>query len=93
MLSSLHQCSLGCKYALLKNEAELNEKQRAKLAQVPEVSPQLKVAHSLKEDFRELMEQAQSVAEGRERVAAPTRRGGPVSRAICANPGDLREVA
>lgn len=57
------------KYALLKNEAELNEKQKVKLIEVQEVSPQLKLAHRLKESFRELMNQARSVEEGRERLA------------------------
>jgi transposase len=57
------------KYALLKNEAELNEKQQAKLAQVAEVSPRLKLAHSLKEQFRALLEEDLSVVEGGSKLA------------------------
>jgi len=45
------------KYALLKNGATLNEKQQAKLVQVAQVSPQLKLAYDLKEKFRKLMDE------------------------------------
>lgn len=40
------------KYALLKNEKDLNEEQRTKLAQVKKVSPTLKLMHGLKEKIR-----------------------------------------
>ncbi|WP_414622779.1 ISL3 family transposase [Calothrix sp. CCY 0018] len=40
------------KYALLKNEKDLNEEQRTKLAQVKKVSPTLKLMHDLKEKIR-----------------------------------------
>jgi len=40
------------KYALLKNESDLNEEQKMKLAQVKEVSPSLKEMHELKEKIR-----------------------------------------
>lgn len=40
------------KYALLKNESDLNEEQKMKLAQVKEVSPNLKIMHELKEKIR-----------------------------------------
>lgn len=58
------------KYALLKNESDLNEKQQVKLVQVEEVSPKLKLAHDLKEKFRKLMDEQLSVAQGREKLAA-----------------------
>ena len=51
----------------------MNEKQKARLIQVQEVSPQLKLAHGwlmdCKERFRELMNEELTVAEGRERLA------------------------
>ena len=46
----------GSRWALVKNEKDLNEKQRAKLEAVYQVSPQLKVCHQLKEQFRTIFE-------------------------------------
>lgn len=40
------------KYALLKNESDLNEEQKSKLIQVKAISPTLKVMHELKEKVR-----------------------------------------
>lgn len=40
------------KYALLKNEINLNEEQKMKLFQVKKVSPTLKLMHELKEKIR-----------------------------------------
>ena len=40
------------KYALLKNESDLNEEQKTKLAQVKKLSPNLKIMHELKENIR-----------------------------------------
>lgn len=40
------------KYALLKNESNLNEEQKIKLVEVKEVSPTLKLMHELKEKIR-----------------------------------------
>ncbi len=40
------------KYALLKNESDLNEEQKIKLVQVKEISPTLKIMHELKEKIR-----------------------------------------
>ncbi len=40
------------KYALLKNELNLNEEQKTKLAEVKQVSPNLKIMHELKENIR-----------------------------------------
>ena len=44
------------KYPLLKNEQDLNEKQKIKLRQVKTVCPTLKIMHELKEDFRQIFE-------------------------------------
>jgi transposase len=52
------------KYALLKNECNLNEKQQEKLKEVKEVCPILAKMHELKEKFREIFEQKQSGLSG-----------------------------
>jgi transposase len=44
------------KYPLLKNEQDLNEKQKIKLMQVKTVCPTLKIRPELKEDFRQIFE-------------------------------------
>jgi transposase len=44
------------KYPLLKNEPDLNEKQKNKLLQVKTVCPTLKIIPELKEDFRPIFE-------------------------------------
>ena len=44
------------KYALLKNEKDLNEQQSQKLAEVKEVSPTLKSMHEFKEKIRQIFE-------------------------------------
>ena len=44
------------KYALLKNEENLNEKQKSKLISVKKVCPRLARMHKLKEKFREIFE-------------------------------------
>jgi transposase len=54
----------GSKYALLKNEKDLNERQREKLAEVSEVSPKLIKMHRLKEEFRDIFEVSKNWAEG-----------------------------
>ena len=54
----------GSKYALLKNEKDLNERQQEKLREVSEVSPTLAKMHRLKEDFRDIFEVSESWAEG-----------------------------
>jgi transposase len=43
------------KYAILKNEKDLNEEQSQKLAAVKEVSPTLKTLHELKEKIRQFL--------------------------------------
>ena len=45
------------KYALLKNEKDLNEQQSQKLAEVKEVSPTLKSMHEFKEKIRQIFEE------------------------------------
>jgi len=44
------------KYALLKNEESLNEKQKSKLMLVKKVCPRIAIMHKLKERFREIFE-------------------------------------
>lgn len=46
----------GSRWALVKNEKDLNEKQRVKLEIVYQVSSELKVCHQLKEQFRAIFE-------------------------------------
>ncbi len=46
----------GSRWALVKNEKDLNDKQRAKLETVYQVSPELKACHQLKEQFRAIIE-------------------------------------
>ena len=45
------------KYSLLKNERDLNEKQKNQLLPVKNVCPTLKIMHELKEDFRQIFDQ------------------------------------
>lgn len=52
------------KYALLKNELDLNEQQKVKLEQVKLVSPVLGKMHKLKEEFREIFETSNDWLEG-----------------------------
>ncbi|MEG3864768.1 MULTISPECIES: ISL3 family transposase [unclassified Microcoleus] len=46
----------GSKYALLKNEESLKEKQKSKLMSVKKVCPRLAIMHKLKEEFRQIFE-------------------------------------
>jgi transposase len=48
------------KYSLLKNELDLNDRQKEKLKSVLEVSPTLSKMHALKERFRDIFETNQS---------------------------------
>ena len=52
------------KYALLKNEKDLNEPQKDKLNGVKQVAPLLARMHQLKEEFRMIFEQAENWGEG-----------------------------
>jgi transposase len=52
------------KYAILKNEKDLSDEQKDKLAQVRNVSTRLGKMHQLKEDFREIFEKKENWAEG-----------------------------
>ena len=52
------------KYALLKNEDNLNEKQQEKLNEVKIVCPTLGKMHELKEKFREILQQKQDSLTG-----------------------------
>jgi transposase len=46
----------GSRWVLVKNQTDLNEKQRAKLETLYQVSPELKACHQLKEQFRTIFE-------------------------------------
>lgn len=52
------------KYALLKNEKDLTEKQKDKLEEVKKVSPTLAKMHELKEEFRDIFETNHNWVEG-----------------------------
>jgi transposase len=54
----------GSKYALLKPECRLTDKQKIKLNEVKAVSPLLAKMHQLKESFREVFETSTSEIEG-----------------------------
>lgn len=55
---------VASKYSLLKNEKELNPKQKDKLAEVKNVSPTLKIMHQLKEKFRNIFEKVERWNDG-----------------------------
>lgn len=46
----------GSRWVLVKNQKDLNEKQRTKLESLYQVSPELKACHQLKEQFRMIFE-------------------------------------
>jgi transposase len=46
----------GCRWLLVRNEADLNEEDKSKLAGMFAVSPELERLHQLKEQFREILE-------------------------------------
>jgi len=46
----------GSRWVLVKNQKDLNEKQRAKLESLYQASPELKLCHQLKEQFRTIFE-------------------------------------
>ena len=54
---------IASKYALLKNEKDLNQEQKDKLAEVKVVSQSLKLMHQLQEKFREIFEKPQQWSE------------------------------
>jgi transposase len=55
---------VASKYSLLKNEQELNPKQKDKLVEVRNASPTLKIMHQLKEKFRKIFEKVERWADG-----------------------------
>ena len=55
---------MASKYSLLKNEKELNPKQKDKLIEVRNASPTLKIMHQLKEKFRKIFEKVERWADG-----------------------------
>ena len=54
----------GSKYALLKNEKDLNQEQKDKLVELKAGSPHLKIMHELKEEFRIIFDKPQNWGEG-----------------------------
>ena len=56
----------GSKFLLLKNGVDLMESEREKLEVILRHSKRLKLAYELKEEFREIFENCQTVEEGRE---------------------------
>lgn len=58
----------GSKYLLLKNFEELTEEQKPKLEQVLSLSPCLRIAYELKEQFRRIYETSQTPKSGSTRL-------------------------
>ncbi len=54
----------GGKYVLLKREKDLNTKQKEKLLDMKNASPQIEVMHQLKEEFTEIFEKSKNLGEG-----------------------------
>jgi len=54
----------GSKYTLLKAEQNLSQKQKEKLLQVKEASPNIAIMHSLKEEFHDLFETSENLGQG-----------------------------
>ena len=52
----IKECLKGCRWVLVKNQANLSEKEQAKLASLYETSADLKQLHQLKEAFRDIFE-------------------------------------
>ncbi|WP_414624677.1 ISL3 family transposase [Calothrix sp. CCY 0018] len=59
------------KYALLKNELDLNEEQKTKLSEVKQVSPNLKIMHELKENIRIIFNDTYDWLAGLHRQSPP----------------------
>ena len=55
---------VNSKYVILKNEKDLNDKQKDKLTQVQNVSDRLKIMHQLKEEFRKIFEKTEKWTDG-----------------------------
>ena len=54
----------GGKYVLLKRERDLNDKQKEKLLEMKNASPQVEVMHQLKEEFTEIFDNSKNLGEG-----------------------------
>lgn len=54
----------GSKYVLLRNEKDLNDRQREKLIAISQVCPKLATMYRLKEEFRGIFEAAENWANG-----------------------------
>lgn len=64
MLSTLKKS----KYALLKNEEDLNEEQQEKLEEIAKVLPSLIEKYQLKEEFRKIFENSEDRKEGLDKI-------------------------
>ncbi len=60
----------GGKYVLLKREEDLNDKQKEKLLDMKNASPQIEVMHQLKEEFTELFDKSKNLGEGTLKLAS-----------------------
>ena len=60
----------GCRWLLVRNEADLSPEEKAKLQQMFAVSPVLKQLHTLKEDFRTIFETEQTSEAASARLEA-----------------------
>lgn len=58
----------GSRFILLKNAVDLNEKEKEKLELILKSSRRLKLAYTLKEEFRQIFETHYSVVEGRKQL-------------------------
>ena len=54
----------GSKYVLLRNEKDLNDRQREKLIEISQVSPKLAMMYRLKEEFRGIFDSSENWADG-----------------------------
>jgi transposase len=60
----------GLRWVLVKNEDNLNEEEQAKLNEMYEKCPELKICHRLKEDFRTIFEEETSRTKAKARLKA-----------------------
>lgn len=60
----------GLRWILVKNEANLNEEEKAKLKELNKKCPELKKCHKLKEDFREIFEKEKTRPKAKQKLDA-----------------------
>lgn len=64
----------GLRWVLVTNESNLDEEQKAKLAELYKKCPELKTCHKLKEDFRTIFEEETSRTKAKKKLDAWKRR-------------------